>query len=116
VKTAEIEIDLETLKTEITRGDDWQIQVDTTMPGVTIGIPGLPGPAGPRGPDGTPGAPGPVGAASTVPGPPGSTGPQGPAGPAGPTGPQGPASMQIMTQAAYDALGTKDPNIVYVIS
>ena len=45
-----------------------------------------------------------------------STGPPGPAGPAGPPGPQGPEGKWVqMTQAQYDALNPKDPNILYVI-
>ena len=76
----------------------------------------VPGPAGPQGP------PGPTGAASTVPGPTGPTGPQGSTGPQGPTGPQGVKGDQgvvpvvEITQAAYDALGTKDPAVMYVIT
>jgi collagen triple helix repeat protein len=42
----------------------------------------------------------------------GATGPQGATGAAGP---QGPPSVVQMTQAAYDALATKDPNTLYVI-
>ena len=46
----------------------------------------------------------------------GAPGIVGPRGPQGIPGPQGPASMQIMTQAQYDALAVKDPAIVYVVT
>jgi hypothetical protein len=43
-------------------------------------------------------------------------GPQGLPGPIGPAGPQGAQGVWVqMTQAAYTALGTKDPNTLYVI-
>jgi hypothetical protein len=43
-------------------------------------------------------------------------GPPGPLGPPGPVGPQGPEGQWTsMTQAAYDALQVKDPNVLYVI-
>lgn len=54
-------------------------------------------------------ASGPPGAPSTIPGP------QGPTGATGPTGPAGNGTWTQMTQAAYNALVTKDPNILYVI-
>jgi hypothetical protein len=38
------------------------------------------------------------------------------AGPAGATGPTGTTAVVELTQAAYDALGTKDPNTLYVIT
>lgn len=104
------------------------------------GASGVAGPAGATGPAGPAGATGPAGAASTVPGP---TGPQGPVGPTGPAGangtngtgvPAGGATNLVLTktsatdyatawrapftqltQAAYDALGTKDPNVLYVV-
>jgi hypothetical protein len=52
------------------------------------------------------------------PGQPGPIGPPGPAGAAGPPGPPGPMGMLNvveLTQAEYDALGTKQPNMFYVI-
>jgi hypothetical protein len=46
----------------------------------------------------------------------GVAGPVGPPGPAGPPGPQGPQGQwDQMTQAEYDALVVKDPNVLYVI-
>lgn len=46
----------------------------------------------------------------------GNIGPPGPPGEDGGVGPQGPPGQWTqMTQAAYDALGTKDPNTLYVI-
>lgn len=53
---------------------------------------------------------------ATNPGPQGPPGQQGPPGNIGPQGPQGlPGQWTQMTQAAYDALPTKDPNTLYVI-
>ncbi len=52
------------------------------------------------------------------PGQPGPVGPPGPAGAAGPPGPPGPMGMLNvveLTQAEYDALGIKQPNMFYVI-
>lgn len=46
-------------------------------------------------------------------GPPGPVGPVGPQGEIGPIGPQG--QWESMTQAEYDALGTPDPDTLYVI-
>jgi hypothetical protein len=93
--------------------------VNVPMQGVTIGVPGS---TGPRGVQGAVGAVGPTGPASTVPGPQGVQGSTGPQGPPGPTGQQGPPGVQgasgvwaTMTQAAYTALSTKDPNTLYVI-
>ena len=55
-------------------------------------------------------------AASAWPAPVSMIGPQGPAGVQGPVGPQGLQGVWVqMTQAAYNALGTKDPNTLYVI-
>src|SRR5215510_9513827 len=60
--------------------------VSADAPTVTVGVPGQSGPSGPAGP-------------------------AGPTGPVGPAGPQGAAGVWVqMTQAAYTALGTKDPN------
>lgn len=47
---------------------------------------------------------------------PGQRGPTGPTGDPGPTGPAGPSGVWVqMTQASYDALAVKDPNVLYVI-
>jgi Collagen triple helix repeat (20 copies) len=92
---------------------------------------GLPGPLGPTGPRGAQGLPGLAG----VPGPTGPTGPPGPdeiyVSDTKPTNVGGLPELWIdtegvapaaganpwvsMTQAQYDALGTKDPNVLYVI-
>ena len=42
----EITVDLETLDVEISRVADFQLAIESEMPGVDIGMPGLPGPAG----------------------------------------------------------------------
>ena len=89
----------------------FDLTLNSPVPGspgnsVTQGPPGPPGPQGTPGPAGTPGATGSQGPAGT----PGTTGPQGPAGPQGAQG-----VWVSMTQAAYNALGTKDPNTLYVI-
>lgn len=82
-----------------------------------IGPEGPTGPAGPTGPEGPEGPVGDTG--STGPeGPEGPTGPAGPTGadgPTGPTGPTGDSGVWIGTQAAYDALGTYDPDVLYAI-
>ena len=69
------------------------VVVPRTKPTIVVGQPGQPGPAGP-------------------PGPPGAAGPAGPQGPQGP-----PTTLNVveLTQAEYDALGTKQPNTIYVI-
>ena len=98
-----------------------------------VTTPGPPGPTGPEGPQGSAGiqgAPGPAGAVGpqglTGPagaqGPTGSTGPEGLPGPAGPAGPPGDvtsATVDVLwtgTQAAYNAIGTKDPATLYFIT
>lgn len=48
-----------------------------------------------------------------LPGPPGPAGGPGPTGPPGPRGPEG--RWEAMTQAAFDALAVKDPEVLYVI-
>jgi hypothetical protein len=93
VPQAEITVDTLTLGVYVERYEIG-VAADVTMPSVTVGIPGQPGPPGPAGPDGLPG----------------SMGPTGPAGPPGASG-----VWVSMTQAAYDALATKDPNTLYVI-
>lgn len=47
-----------------------------------------------------------------VPGPQGEAG----VGPAGPAGPMGTLDVVELTQAEYDALATKQPNTIYVIT
>lgn len=85
------------------------------------------GPAGPEGPQGPQGIAGPRG----DPGEAGPQGIQGIQGEAGPVGPQGPApdtstfatkaelnamvKIEQLTQADYDAIGTKDANTLYVV-
>ena len=67
------------------------------------GLPGDRGEIGPIGPKGTQGIQGPIG-------------PQGPQGIQGVTGAVGPAPTWVtLTQAAYDAIVTKDPNTVYLV-
>lgn len=75
------------------------------------------GPTGPQGPKGDTGEQGPKGdTGETGPqGPTGPTGPQGETGPTGPTGADG-TPVQKLTQAQYDALSTKDPNMIYIIT
>ena len=82
---------------------------------------GIQGPEGPKGIQGVQGLPGDRGDTGTI-------GPQGPQGIQGPIGPQGPKGIQgvtgavgpaptwvTLTQAAYDAIVTKDPNTVYLV-
>lgn len=100
--------------------------------GIT-GATGPQGPAGIQGPQGPIGGSGPKGDTGNV----GATGPQGPVGATGATGAQGPAgpvgatgqtgaqgvqgvpgpqgAWVQMTQAQYDALAVKDPNVLYII-
>jgi hypothetical protein len=60
--------------------------------------------------------PGPVATVSAVVRPTATVSLVGIPGPPGPPGPQGPPGQWVsMTQAAYDALPTKDPNTLYVI-
>lgn len=78
------------------------------------------GPAGPKGDKGDTGDDGPTGDTGPT-GPSGSTGPKGDkgdtgdAGPAGAVGATGSAGVLIMTQTEYDALATKDPDVLYAI-
>lgn len=115
-------------------------------PAGPAGADGLQGPAGPTGPMGPAGPTGPAGADGTSgvagpQGPQGIQGPQGPQGPAGPTaistnagqqaqigtdglilvkslvaGDGSVAKIIALTQAQYDALPTKDPTTLYVVS
>ncbi|HBS80995.1 MAG: hypothetical protein CMK99_13680 [Pseudomonas sp.] len=66
---------------------------------------GPPGEQGPQGPKGDVGPQGPIG----------ETGPQGPQGEQGVQGEPGPGTWVQLTQAQYDALATKDPNILYIV-
>ena len=93
----------------------------------------LRGPAGPAGPQGIQGPEGPQGIQGVqgLPGDRGETGPIGPQGPQGIQGPIGPQGLQgiqgvtgavgpaptwvTLTQAAYDAIVTKNPNTVYLV-
>lgn len=86
-------------------GDETGYINPATMRGfaTTIETSGVEGPEGPQGPAGAKG----------------NTGNTGPTGPEGPEGPQGPAGAAAawtqLTQAQYDALGVKDPAVLYVI-
>jgi hypothetical protein len=82
MSVTEITVDLETRQVEVARIQDYQVIVESDMPGVVVGIPGLPGPSGPRG---LPGVPGPQG----IPGVPGPSGPTGAAGANGTNGAAG---------------------------
>ena len=91
------------------------------------------GPIGPAGPQGIQGPEGPKGIQGVqgLPGDRGETGPIGPKGPQGIQGPIGPQGLQgiqgvtgavgpaptwvTLTQAAYDAIVTKNPNTVYLV-
>lgn len=78
---------------------------------------GTQGPTGPQGPQGETGPQGEQGPKGDT----GETGPQGPQGIQGPTGPTGPTGadgtpVQKLTQAQYDALSEKDPNMIYIIT
>ena len=82
---------------------------------------GIKGPEGPKGIQGVQGLPGDRGETGPI-GPKGPQGIQGPIGPKGPqgiqgvTGAVGPAPTWVtLTQAAYDAIVTKDPNTVYLV-
>ena len=82
---------------------------------------GIQGPEGPQGIQGVQGLPGDRGETGTI-GPEGPQGIQGKIGPQGPqgiqgvTGAVGPAPTWVtLTQAAYDAIVTKDPNTVYLV-
>ena len=102
------------------------------VPGAVSTVPGPQGIQGAKGDKGDIGATGATGAASTVPGPTGPQGPQGAKGdkgdtgatgaastvpgPTGPTGAQGVVPVVELTQAAYDALGTPNPAMMYVLT
>ena len=82
---------------------------------------GIQGPEGPKGIQGVQGLPGDRGETGPI-GPKGPQGIQGPIGPQGPkgdkgdTGAVGPAPTWVtLTQAAYDAIVTKNPNTVYLV-
>ena len=82
---------------------------------------GIQGPEGPQGIQGVQGLPGDRGEIGPI-GPKGTQGIQGPIGPQGlqgiqgVTGAVGPAPAWVtLTQAAYDAIVTKDPNTVYLV-
>ena len=82
---------------------------------------GIQGPEGPKGIQGVQGLPGDRGETGPI-GPKGTQGIQGPIGPQGPqgiqgvTGAVGPAPTWVtLTQAAYDAIVTKNPNTVYLV-
>ena len=82
---------------------------------------GIQGPEGPKGIQGVQGLPGDRGETGPI-GPQGTQGIQGPIGPQGPqgiqgvTGAVGPAPTWVtLTQAAYDAIVTKNPNTVYLV-
>ena len=86
-----------------------------------VGLQGIQGPEGPKGIQGVQGLPGDRGETGPI-GPIGPQGIQGPIGPKGPkgdkgdTGAVGPAPAWVtLTQAAYDAIVTKDPNTVYLV-
>lgn len=74
------------------------IQMNSTVPGGSVGLPGrngsngLPGGVGPPGPPGPTGPPGTGGGGTGSVGP---TGPTGPVGPTGPTGPPGPSDLML---------------------
>ena len=95
------------------------------VPG-TPGATGITGATGPQGSTGSTGATGPQGAvgatgATGMQGPTGVTGATGPAGATGPKGDQGDpgapgaAAILSLTQGEYDALGSPDPGILYII-
>lgn len=107
----------------------WNATTEKWENGNVSGTQGPTGPTGPQGPQGETGPQGPKGdTGETGPqGPKGDTGEQGPqgiqgeTGPQGPTGPTGPTGadgtpVQKLTQAQYDALSTKDPNMIYIIT
>ena len=108
--------------------------VNVPMLSATIGVPGA---TGPRGVQGAQGPVGPAGPASTTPGPagpkgnqgaqgdPGVQGQLGAQGPKGDPGTAPPGTVVGMngvtglwkgTQAQFDAIGVKDPNVVYVVT
>lgn len=72
------------------------------------------GPEGPQGPQGDDGPAGPTGDPGPE-GPAGDTGPAGETGPPGPKGDTGDNGTWVGTQAAYDALGTYNEDVLYAI-
>ncbi|QQS17431.1 collagen-like protein [Candidatus Saccharibacteria bacterium] len=91
-----------------------------------IGSTGATGPVGATGTNGVQGATGATGPAGAtgvtgLAGPTGNTGPTGVSGATGPTGPKGDqgdpgaATILSLTQAEYNALGSPDPGILYII-
>ena len=108
-------------------GADGTMTFEELTPAQTESIRGPAGPQGIQGPEGPQGIQGVQG----LPGDRGETGPIGPQGPQGiqgPIGPQGPQGIQgvtgavgpaptwvTLTQAAYDAIVTKNPNTVYLV-
>ena len=108
-------------------GADGTMNFEELTPAQTESLRGPAGPQGIQGPEGPKGIQGVQG----LPGNRGETGPIGPQGPQGIQGPIGPQGLQgiqgvtgavgpaptwvTLTQAAYDAIVTKDPNTVYLV-
>ena len=108
-------------------GADGTMTFEELTPAQTESLRGPAGPQGIQGPEGPKGIQGVQG----LPGDRGETGPIGPQGPQGIQGPIGPQGLQgiqgvtgavgpaptwvTLTQAAYDAIVTKDPNTVYLV-
>ena len=105
-------------------GADGTMTFEELTPAQTESLRGPAGPQGIQGPEGPQGIQGVQG----LPGDRGEIGPIGPKGTQGPIGPQGLQGIQgvtgavgpaptwvTLTQAAYDAIVTKDPNTVYLV-
>ena len=105
-------------------GADGNMTFEELTPAQTESLRGPAGPQGIQGPEGPQGIQGVQG----LPGDRGEIGPIGPKGTQGPIGPQGLQGIQgvtgavgpaptwvTLTQAAYDAIVTKDPNTVYLV-
>ena len=105
-------------------GADGNMTFEELTPAQTESLRGPAGPQGIQGPEGPQGIQGVQG----LPGDRGETGPIGPKGTQGPIGPQGLQGIQgvtgavgpaptwvTLTQAAYDAIVTKNPNTVYLV-
>ena len=108
-------------------GADGTMTFEELTPAQTESLRGPAGPQGIQGPEGPKGIQGVQG----LPGDRGETGPIGPQGPQGIQGPIGPQGLQgiqgvtgavgpaptwvTLTQAAYDAIVTKNPNTVYLV-
>ena len=105
-------------------GADGTMTFEELTPAQIEGLRGPEGPQGIQGPEGPQGIQGVQG----LPGDRGEIGPIGPKGTQGPIGPQGLQGIQgvtgavgpaptwvTLTQAAYDAIVTKDPNTVYLV-